>query len=98
MEIYANHSVPDNAYGQTEFFMYNNSVSPYSQNWGWNKVTLSKYYSPSYLKGTIAHEIGHTMGLDHTGYQYAVMCTSRDGRHVTSPQYDDLSGVNAKYR
>lgn len=83
--------------GMTEYYMYGNKVKPNQQNWGWSKITLNKNYNSTYLLGTIAHEIGHAMGLDHYTYKYSVMCQKQHGREVASAQHDDLSGINAKY-
>ncbi|WP_169091573.1 matrixin family metalloprotease [Paenibacillus sp. PL91] len=48
-------------------------------------------------KGVFSHELGHVFGLGHVTDPYAVMCTSADGRIVTSPQDDDIDGVNSLY-
>lgn len=86
----------DGANGYTNFWKYSNQVSPKNENWGWCKVYYNYYYSGG--QATIAHEIGHTMGLnENNGNKYSIMCQAGSGRKVTTPQYDDLAGINAKY-
>jgi len=82
--------------GYTEFFRYSTQVSPFSENWGWCNI----YYNTGNTGGlaTIAHEIGHTMGLDENNTNTSsIMCQAAFGRTVFAPGYDDLSGINAKY-
>lgn len=45
------------------------------------------------LYATILHEIGHTLGLDHSEDAYALMAASLSG--VRSLNYDDIQGINA---
>lgn len=95
VEFYT-YSDSDGANGYTNFWRYSDPVSPFVQNWGWCQV----YYNNNYNAGqaTIAHEIGHTMGLDeNNSNQYTIMCQEAYGRRVSTPQYDDLAGINAKY-
>jgi Matrixin len=72
-------------YNQGTFFeqtviILNGGISYLRQNWG------------NSLKTTILHEIGHTLGLDHSSEQ-AVMAATLGG--ITSLQADDIEGVNA---
>lgn len=72
-------------YNQGTFFertviILNGGISYLRQNWG------------NSLKATILHEIGHTLGLDHSGEQ-AIMAASLGG--ITTLQPDDVQGVNA---
>jgi len=86
----------DGCNGYADFFWYSTPVSPNYQNWGWCNIYYNTRYSGGV--GTIAHEIGHTMGLDENNTnQYSVMCQASYGRLVNSPQYDDLAGINEKY-
>lgn len=86
----------------TQHILNNNVVSPYVTNWNWGKVKLnSPVFNPLSNfneKGTVAHEMGHVMGLGHTaGGPYRIMCTLADGRLVSGAQPDDCWGINYLY-
>ncbi|MBC7428060.1 MAG: matrixin family metalloprotease [Bacteriovorax sp.] len=73
-------------YNQGTFFqstviILNGSISYLRQNWG------------NTLKITILHEVGHTIGLDHSSDASAVMAASLGT--VTQLQPDDIQGANA---
>lgn len=72
-------------YNQGTFFeqtviILNGSISYLRQNWG------------NTLKTTIIHEIGHTLGLDHSGEEAIMAATIGD---ISTLQPDDISGINA---
>jgi hypothetical protein len=78
-----------------EFFDTDILINGFTQ-WGW---TLDS------VEGTVLHEMGHSVGLDHpclagytgcgTGSCVAVMAAS--GGDYTTPQQDDVNGVCALY-
>lgn len=72
-------------YNQGTFFqqtviILNGSLSYLRQNWG------------NALKTTILHEVGHTIGLDHSGGN-AIMAANLTTQ--TTLQFDDIEGANA---
>jgi hypothetical protein len=85
----------------TEQILNGAVISPYVTNWNWGKIKLNTpLYDPlsDYnQKGTVAHEMGHLMGLAHTSLTTAIMCTLGDGRTVNACQADDCAGINYLY-
>ena len=95
VEFYTYSSI-DGSNGYTSFWRYSNAVSPRQENWGWCMIYYNNYYDAG--QATIAHEIGHTMGLDENNTNPdTVMCQAAHNRRVTTPQLGDLQGINAKY-
>ena len=95
VEFYTYNSA-DNNNGYKSFWRYSNAVNPNEQNWGWCMIYYNNRYNAG--QGTVAHEIGHTMGLDENNTNPdTVMCQAGSGRRVTTPQLGDLQGINAKY-
>lgn len=66
---------------QQTVIILNGSMASLRQNWG------------NTLKTTILHEIGHTLGLDHSEDSGAVMAASLGA--AVDLQEDDIDGVNA---
>lgn len=75
--------------------------------WGCNgnattyaNATLNPYYmnSKTYAaKKTVwLHELGHALGLNHSG-SYAVMYSCAACTGFTTPQPDDVKGINVRY-
>jgi hypothetical protein len=80
-------------------------------NWNWCKIRINTNVydvdsdmamngnTASYnRKGSIAHEIGHVMGLAHTnGTPGALMCQLSDGRTANDARANECNGINYLY-
>jgi hypothetical protein len=94
--------VDDDAYGYCAPYITNgyltgtdimgNSYSSTSgTTWGPAFSTAQQYQS------TATHELGHSIGLPHSGVSPAIMNVSRDRNQVFTPKQDDFNGVNFMY-
>lgn len=78
---------------ETEFYIYSNRVNQYYENWGWTNIKINNpvygYYLTNFQKeGTISHEMGHVMGLDHNNSdQFSIMCQLQYNRLVKAPVF-----------
>jgi hypothetical protein len=85
----------------TEQILNNVVIDPYSTNWNWGKIKLNTpVYDPLSSfneEGSVAHEMGHIMGLGHTSITSRVMCMLESGRTVNACQADDANGINYLY-
>jgi hypothetical protein len=96
------YSANDNANGYTAFFINSSSVNPTTVNWYWCEVKLNKTYlsgtTADYDSGVVCHELGHVMGLnENNSNTRVIMCQAGSGRSVTTPQQDDINGINYLY-
>ena len=82
-------------------------ISAYNLNgtkWPANKIGALKVYrgdgNTLKRKSVAAHEIGHLLGLNHVNIR-ALMYDNTSGRYdsynISTPQQDDINGVNAIY-
>lgn len=98
-----------------------NGGNPPTSNWGWSKVMLNNNTTYGFQtitarnnltkaqnqQGTIAHEFGHAMGLNHpievlpngytTYHPERIMCQIGSGRTVYTPSVPDLNIINDLY-
>jgi hypothetical protein len=85
----------------TEQILNGAVISPYLANWNWGKIKLNTPLfdplSDYNEKGTVAHEMGHLMGLGHTSMTDQIMCTLGAGRTVNACQGNDCAGINYLY-
>jgi hypothetical protein len=85
----------------TDFILNNVTCNPCVTNWNWGKIKLNtplfNPLSDYNEKGTIAHEMGHLMGLAHTALTDQIMCTLGAGRTVNACQDNDCAGINHLY-
>lgn len=85
----------------TWHYRYDRSVDEYYENWGWTEIWIN---SPSYdreyaegRKATIAHEIGHALGLAHVSSVYSLMYSTLKGAQANTATADEMHGINYLY-
>ncbi len=92
--------------GVTRHYLYQDQIFPVNgalpKNYGWAKSSLNvdilKTIPEVDRKGTIAHELGHAMGLSHQNYRPAsIMCQYGNGRSATRADALDCETINHIY-
>lgn len=95
--------------GLTKFFLYQNEVplnteGALTKNYGWAQCTicvseLDRYnLSAAQKQATVAHELGHAMGLSHQNTRReSIMCQYGYGRTATRADATDCNTINHIY-
>ena len=103
-DIYKKQLYPDYQGVLGESFFYNslnNDMRVPTYNYKWTKIILntSNFNALSNFnkRGTIAHELGHCMGLYHSTDKNRVMTQLGKGRTVAKATYTDLATINHLY-
>lgn len=94
--------------GLTKFYLYKNEVpilrDTLTKNYGWTKSIIPvraielEGMSSAQKQATIAHELGHAMGLTHQNNRPAsIMCQYGEGRKATRADATDCNAINHIY-
>lgn len=98
MDIIHDSDVQYQWWGRAVQIYQGSQIDPDTMNWAKGKVLLAHDYAsyPNLKKQTIAHEMGHVMGLAHTSMQ-AIMQDPIVNTNITRAQPNDLAGINHLY-
>ncbi len=106
-EIVKNENLGQSTLAVTRFYMYNREIKVNSngvlpENYGWSQVqlhlSLMDDYTQNEREATIAHELGHAMGLSHQNCRTSsVMCSFAYGGTAKRADKKDLRAINHLY-
>ncbi len=93
----------DNSYGRTSFVVHGRIINAAPTDvWDYASVYLNTYNlstnQNAFNNGIAGHEIGHAIGLAHVNNRNVLMHPYGDEVNVTTPQNDEVNGVNYLYK